>query len=53
MNTNPQLKRIVAHFSTELLEEFDVEELWQDKLFKKALCNISGFSYTNLQGLDA
>ncbi|PCC10274.1 AAA family ATPase [Pseudoalteromonas sp. JB197] len=53
MNTTPQLKRIVAHFSTELLEEFDVEELWQDKLFKKALCNISGFSYTNLQGLDA
>lgn len=52
MNTTPQLKRIVAHFSTELLEEFDVEELWQDKLFKKALCSISGFSYTNLQGLD-
>ncbi len=52
MNTTPQLKRIVAHFATEVLEEFDVEELWQDKLFKKALCNISGFSYTNLQGLD-
>lgn len=52
MNITPQLKRIVAHFTTELLEEFDTEELWQDKLFKKALCNISGFSYTNLQGLD-
>ncbi|MBB1506237.1 ATP-binding protein [Pseudoalteromonas sp. SG41-1] len=52
MNTTPQLKRIVAHFTTELLEEFDVEVLWQDKLFKKALCSISGFSYTNLQGLD-
>ncbi|MCK8095950.1 ATP-binding protein [Pseudoalteromonas sp. A3] len=53
MNTTTQLKRIVAHFATELLEEFDVEELWHDKLFKKALCNISGFNYTNLQGLDA
>ena len=53
MNTTTQLKRIVAHFATEVLEEFDVEELWHDKLFKKALCNISGFSYTNLQGLDA
>lgn len=52
MNTTPQLKRIVAHFATELLEEFDVEELWQYKLFKKSLCNISGFSYTNLHGLD-
>ncbi|TMP05129.1 hypothetical protein CWC11_10405 [Pseudoalteromonas sp. S3178] len=53
MNTTPQLKRIVAHFATELLGEFDVEDLWHDKLFKKALCNISGFSYINLQGLDA
>ncbi|OUS69119.1 hypothetical protein B5G52_17750 [Pseudoalteromonas sp. A601] len=53
MNTTPQLKRIVAHFATELLEEFDVEEFWHDKLFKKALCNISGFNYINLQGLDA
>ena len=52
MNPTPQLKRIVAHFTTELLEEFDVEELWHDKLFKKALCSVSGFNYANLQGLD-
>ncbi|WP_283708920.1 AAA family ATPase [Pseudoalteromonas prydzensis] len=52
MNTNPQLKRIVAHFATELLEEFDVEELWQDKLFKKALCRACGLNYSNSQGID-
>ncbi|MCK8102242.1 ATP-binding protein [Pseudoalteromonas sp. 2CM36K] len=52
MNTTPQLKRIVAHFATELLEEFDTEELWHDKLFKKALCSVSGFNYANSQGLD-
>ena len=51
MNTNPQLKRIVAHFATQLLEEFDVEELWHDKLFKKALCEVAGLNYSNLQGL--
>ncbi|KPM83124.1 hypothetical protein AOG27_13785 [Pseudoalteromonas lipolytica] len=51
MNKTPQLKRIVAHFATQLLEEFDVEELWHDKLFRKALCEVAGLNYSNLQGL--
>ena len=52
MNSTPQLKRIVAHFTTELLQELSIAELSHDKLFKKALCSVSGFNYANSQGLD-
>lgn len=52
MNSTSQLKRIVAFFTTELLEEFDIDELAHDKLFKKIMCNIAGFNYSNLQGID-